>query len=295
LFLKQTQSIIRDRKINCIILSVGPFAYAQLLINLKEQFPNIKLIIDYRDYWEDGLKGLSDCQSQYELKLQKKVLESVDLILSPNREMTQYFSKTYQKPSYLLPHCYDTDDMHAELRTFSAKNQKKIQLIYGGAFYADIEQNIDLIKQFIDALSLHIEVQAEFYVSIKGFEKELAHTFIKRFNFIDSERYFCKVQNADCAILILPPNRVNAMSSKFFELIAIRKPILYFGGSGAVSEFLLQHQLGYHIMEAEVSQLAISVLENLGTNLIPNKLYDISHHTFEYQTKLLIHELENLK
>ena len=84
------------------------------------------------------------------------------------------------------------------------------------------------------------------------------------------------------------------MSSKFFELIAFRKPILYFGDKGSVSDFIINNKLGFHITSNNIESQLRSVLENEKSQTIPNLNYNISKHTFEYQTKELIKELDKL-
>jgi len=289
-YLSKAVEIINKQNINTVILSVGPFKYSSILIELKKQFPNIKFVLDYRDYWEDSLVGLSTEQKQTEIELQKNVISSVNLILSPNREMKKCYSENFNKPSYCLPHCYDEADVIINDAVIPVSTNT-VSLIYGGAFYSDIADNIILIKQFIDKLAETKEIKADFYVSIKGYEKELSHPAIKRFDFITSEKYFKKVKKANYAILILPPNRVNAMSSKFFELVALNKPILYFGGKGDVSEFIIKNNLGYHITSDNIKEQAYLVLENVISHKIPNKNFDKREFTFQHQTNLLIKEL----
>ncbi len=291
-YYESVKDSILKNNINTVIISVGPFSYSSVIIRLKSEFPSVKFVIDYRDYWEDVFPGLTPQQITYEKELQKKVISAVDLIMSPNKEMQLFYSEKFNKASYCLPHCVDPEDIRV------SDTQKKatdtISLIYGGAFYAGITENISLIKDLIDLLLKTKKVKAEFYVSIKGYEKEMEHLAIKRFGFIDTKSYFEKVINSDFAVLILPPNRVNAMSSKFYELVALKKPILYFGGAGMVSEFLEKNKLGFHITKDNILQQVKLVLDNLTSNLIPDKNYNIDQHTFDHQTKLLIAELNKI-
>jgi type III secretion system FlhB-like substrate exporter len=84
------------------------------------------------------------------------------------------------------------------------------------------------------------------------------------------------------------------MSSKFFELVALRKPILYFGEKGEVSDYIVKHRLGYHINLENITTIINNIYNNLTTQQIPDRNYDVSSHTFNYQTKLLIETLEEL-
>ncbi|MDP1801702.1 MAG: hypothetical protein Q8L81_10135 [Bacteroidota bacterium] len=290
-FYNKAKEIIQKEKSTIVIVSTGPFTYAELIPKLKADFPEVKFVIDYRDYWEDVFVWLNKAQIETEVKTQQNILNGINLVLSPNNEMQNYYSKKFSKPSYLLPHCIDADDI---FEISQNKNSGKIKLLYGGAFYDDIGENIELIKEYTDKLKQHDPVDVEFYVSVKGYEKELAHPNIKRFDFIGSQDYFKKVLEADYVILILPPNRVNAMSSKFYELVAFRKPILYFGNEGDVSNFIIKNKLGFHITKDNVEAQVKASIQNTKDLLVPDLNYNISKHTFEYQTKELIKELEKL-
>jgi hypothetical protein len=291
-FYVHAKEMMTKKKINTVVLSVGPFSYSSILPKLKNEFSSIKVVIDYRDYWEDEFSGLNDHQIDFERRKQLEVLRAVDLVLIPNQEMADHYKIEKNKSSYILPHAFDVDDMH--VNKYQNIEGRSFKLIYGGAFYEGLEESIKLIKECLEELNKEKETEAEFYVSLKGYESELTHPLIKRYNFIASNEYFSKVGEASFAILILPANRVNAMSSKFFELLALRKPILYFGGEGEVSEFLLKNNLGFHIINNRPDVQIKNILEKVKNKVIPDINFDLTNYTFEHQTKLLLKKLETL-
>lgn len=290
-FLIAAQQIIEKESINSVILSVGPHRYSEVLVLLKNKYPDIKYILDDRDYWDEEFLNMGPKELSLEKEFQKKVINSVDLMITPYEKMAKIFRNGYHNNVYHLPHAVDLEDIPKSL---VSDVNSTIKIVYGGAFYSKIHNNIYLIKQFVDLLNQKKKVEVEFYVSVKGYEKELEHPFIKRYGFIDSEKYFAKVNESDYVILILPPIREYAMSSKFFELVAMRKPILYFGGEDEVSQFIIKNKLGYHITVDNLIASTIDVFNNIKTHDIPDKNYSIESHTFENQTKLLIEELEKI-
>jgi hypothetical protein len=291
-FYAGAKALIEKKNCNTVILSVGPFTYSSIISRLKGDFPKNKFVIDYRDYWEDGFPGLTAAQQAQEQKLQKNVLKGVDLVLSPNDEMQAYYRSQFSQRSYKLPHCFDEEDL-LKIQA-SPKQSGMLKLLYGGAFYSDLSDNIRLVKNFIDKVSEKKKIKAEFYVSIKGYEEELIHPAITRKGFLSSQEYFNLVKGSQGVILLLPPNRVNAMSSKFFELVAMRVPILYFGGQGQVSDYIQQNHLGFCITGNNIDQQVSLWLENIENENVPDRSYDITKHSFRFQTKLLTHELNTL-
>jgi hypothetical protein len=85
----------------------------------------------------------------------------------------------------------------------------------------------------------------------------------------------------------------NIFSTKFFELVATKRPILYFGPEGDVSDFLEKHQLGYHVREDNMKEIIHAVMDNMETKKIPHP-YDLSKNTFEHETNRLIEVLEGV-
>ena len=292
-FYKEAETLMSVENYKYVLISMGPFFYSNIIPKLKIKFPSTKFIIDYRDYWEDDFQGLTANQVKFEKQQQQRLLEIVDLILVPNQEMEEYYKSISNKRIFLLPHCFDEEDMELVTQPLLTQNNTVV-LTYGGAFYHRIEESLELIKSLIDGLSKHKDLKCNFYVSLKGYEKQLNHPAIKRFGFIDSVDYFNEVRQSDYVILILAEDRVNAMSSKFFELVALRKPILYFGNAGAVSEFIEKENLGFHITSQNLKKNIITLIENLKSKNIPNKSYDISKHTFAYHTNQLITTLQEL-
>ena len=291
LFLLEVERLIRKNNVSTLILSVGPFNYSSILIEVRNKFPQIKLVLDFRDYWEDDFVGLTDAQCEHEREAQRKVISAVDLILAPNEEMYYYYTG-FKKPVYLLPHCIDTDDFQ-RLALSKAKLSNTMELVYGGAFYAGISKTLTVLTSFVDKLKKQHPVHAEFFVSVKGYEMELTHPCIERRGIIDSDLYFDKVINSDYVLLILPENRKNARSSKFFELVALRKPILYFGPAGFVSDFITDKKLGFHITEQNIDQMVPMIVENKTSQTVPAD-FDLSEYSFEYQTKLLLNRINEL-
>jgi len=292
-FLTKANDIILNHGIDKIILSVGPFNYSSILIEIKKLFPKISIAIDFRDYWEDGLKDLTIQQIARERSLQDRVLKCVSLIICPNHEMQKHFDSLQICETFLLPHCFDSDDFKHLSSQNGVHNSNMVKLIYGGAFYSDLENALELFCHFLQKVNMEIEVEVQFYVSTIGYECFTNHKNIKRKGFISGNDFFEKVRESDFTLLFLPPDRRNARSSKFFELVALRKPILYFGESGEVSEFIIKNNLGAHITcdTLKGNSTLVSFLRNIEIN----RSFSCEEYSFENQTQILLKNIERLR
>jgi len=82
-FYKKTLGIIEVQKINYIIISSPPFSLLYLIKKIKLIYPNIKIIIDYRDSWTGRINSIFLYLIKFFLRhcLEKKIIKLADHIL----------------------------------------------------------------------------------------------------------------------------------------------------------------------------------------------------------------------
>lgn len=295
-FLKTAKTIISKEKVNTIILTVGPFHYSDILLSLKKEFPEIKYVIDYRDRREYNLESLTDAQRLFEEEKQKKVLSSVDLIMSVNDFITEQLKSINPLcKTYTMPHCVDEEFLNIKIQ--QPKENGCIKFIYGGDLYGGLENEIfsflDFMKDY-EKIS-QFRCSADFYLTYSAYPSIFKNnSAVKVQPLLMLEDYQKKLSEADFILLFRPQWSLDSFSSKFFELLCLRKPILYFGAKGMVSEFLIGNNLGFHITSENISEISALLYQNRSTKKIPDINYDILRHSFEYQTKLLVEELVKL-
>lgn len=290
-FYDKAKKIILTDKITHICLSVGPFSYAILLTLLKKEFPDLKITIDFRDYWEDSFVGLTPEKIKGEKEKLNQVMDNVDLILAPNSEMCNYYKDKYKKNVYCLPHCIDEEYLNINVAEIKNSNNKDFIIIYGGALYSNMEKGI---LQLIDVIK-NIEVKG-YSVKLKIFtmQPNYVDLFVSyKINFTINQNlptlgFINEVVNSDLLVLFRPDWSPNGFSTKFFEYAACRKPMLYLGPKGEVNKFVLENKLGYTLDGKNTDEMVKELLENRKTKSIPDIEFDLKPHTFEFQTKKLI-------
>lgn len=291
-----TKKIILENDINTVLLSVGPYRYSETLVLLKKKFPNIKYIIDYRDRWEDGLEGLTRSQQNYENIKQIETLKAVDLVVTVNDYIGKKITELeLHRKTYTLPHCVDDDFYH--LNDNEPKKNSDIKFIYGGELYNGLENELRTFLTFMKLFESKVKNKCtgDFYITYPAYETIFKdNPSIKSYSFLGIKDYQQKLSEADFILLFRPEWSLDSFSSKFFELLCLRKPILYFGKGGIVSDFLLTKKMGFHITNYNINEIVELVYRNTESKEIPDLKYDISTHSFEYQTKLFIGELEKL-
>jgi hypothetical protein len=294
--------LITELKINRVLISVGPFRYSELLIDLKKTFPNIKCIIDYRDRWEDNCLELTKKQYEYEMKTQTNVLRNSDLILTVNDDITNYYRNLCKEKSvYTLLHAVDDDFYFERVDKLVPSNKEVYTFVYGGELYNGMEREIKTFIKFLKIFSKDIGKKscARFYLSYPSYQDLLCienenGIEIEMHPFLSKNEYKTILIESDFILLFRPEWSLESFSSKFFEILSIGKPVVYFGKAGIVSEFLIRNKLGWHIMEDNLKSIVNEVINNFKTNIIPDIKFDLTPYTFENQTKLLMFELRKL-
>lgn len=289
-FLNAARRTIREKNVTVVILSVGPFGYADLVHNLKKEFPTLHIILDYRDPWEEAIGNLTKPQQQHELNRQKALLAQADLVLSVNDDITQHLRSLGAARAVTLPHCVDEEFLQLQLRSKEHPTGEPFHFVYGGELYGGMERQmtdfVNFFKTFKSA-SGHSAL-ARFYSPYPSYEK-LLDGEVEQLPMQLRENYQRILLEADFILLFKSPLSTGAFfSSKFYEMLCLRKPILFFGEAGYVSDFITEHRLGFHITQHNLEAMVTAVLNNVQSSAIPDPGYDLYQHSFEFHTRQLI-------
>ena len=291
LFIHRSLTLIKEHKIEVVILSVGPYDYSKALVAIKKEFPHVKVCVDFRDPWKDTYEVLSKRKMRHALNLKNKLLSSVDVIITVNDELVEYYKdKCPSKTVVLLPHAFDPEDLR-EILSGENKTRNQLKMVYGGSLYKNTEPYLLVLNKLTQIVNESKPFNVDIYVLRSGYEEELKNENINVYrNYIDKNKLFNEISSANYSMLIRPDYSVNAMSSKFFELIALRKPILYFGLEGTVLRFLEDNNLGYHVNEQNISLIANRIIND---ELMIDDSYNIDKHTFEYGNRIILEKIIN--
>lgn len=283
LFLKIVEQQLKTNTYSHIIITGGPYRYLKLLLKIKGKE---KIILDLRDPWLNDMITLSSRQIGQERQLEKSVIERADIITASETSVLKEYSENHT--TFHLPHCIDLEDFQSS----NAAIRNKI--IYGGDYYGAIKE-LALIDKFNkevnkDVSRVNFTFYSPMYNAVKSDFNDLD---IEIKEAIDLDKFLSLAKSSWGNIYINIENRKNFFSTKFFELVACQRPILYFGPEGEVSNFILKNKLGFHIMEENLKEMSGLLIDNLVSKKIPAQ-YDLTKHTFDYESKRLANLIEEL-
>lgn len=249
------QELIRTKQIDAIIASGAPWNLLVYAAELKAEFPHCKLLIDYRDPWLNarnyGMANLSKQRMNAEIKKQEFIFEHADAVSSPYEYLTTQLSEwsqrhcTHQPRFSTLPHFFDPEDFSENV---PCQPNDVFRMVYAGDIYVGSEPQWEEFRMLVDKLStatnfLPHKLQVDVYTSA-----EIPDS-IRNANYIHVHRpvgklIFDLMRTADVLLVVLPENKKNERTTKFFEYLPLRIPLFVVSPPGEVTRYVETNRLG---------------------------------------------------
>lgn len=235
-------------EINYIIASGGPWSIFEYGVRLKSA-SNAKLILDYRDPWNDvigvGLNELTyyglfhNYIKRRKLKEEKYALLNSDLVISVSKEIINNILKISNfKKIGLIENGYD-------LNEFNTKNinSLKYEILYFGILRK--EQNIELLlkalkiinnpKIILNLIGVNIS-QKQVLNKINEYNKFVN---IKCTNYVNKNILSNYIDSASLLVHFSYGNIKGIPSSKLYQYLSLNKPILLVSNTNDVMEKII--------------------------------------------------------
>lgn len=292
----KASELINKYRYNVVIVTGGPFIVPYEITQLKEKFNTVKFIVDIRDPWTAGMKSkLTPKQLLIELQKEKATYQKADIVTTCSEFIIDDIKSRMPMSNKLfhLKHAFDKEDFDIEANLDrKGKNPGVIKMIYAGSLYTGMEKEIGKLIDFVKfLLSQNSIPKVELFCFTKDYSNLIRNSGVDqyfKYREIVSPRALSMIMAKTDLILQLRPKSEegweNFLSSKFYELLYYRKPILYFGPTSTVEHFLENNKLGIWIDSYSNNTDFDKVLNDLNKQLIPDLNYDVLQH--EYQKEV---------
>lgn len=297
-FQSKAIELIRQHHITAVAATGAPFNLLLYTVELKVTFPSIKILCDYRDPWitaqNYGMKGLEKKRLDAEVKKQEYIFKHADWITCPNDFLLQEIQGTaIEKPNASfrsLTHFYDSSDLASYLQPVE-RTDDKIKIIYGGAIYMGIEGTLKSMSEGLNALR---DTNMELYrrLDICFYTPHLQHAGLfaghscVSFSKTIGKQFFSELRKSHAAMIFLADHNKNYLTTKFFEYLPFGIPLLYFGESGFVANFIQDNELGIFVHNP-VTDLLAAIEKVSASNSNFNQQFDVSQFSLTHKAQEL--------
>lgn len=302
--LKEAEQIIRSKKIKNLIVTCAPFRTAYDLCILKEKYPHLNFIVDFRDPWTTnrtayGFEHLSNKRKEYEQIAEKKVINNASLVICVAEDMTNYFKSICTNNTtqfHTIANGFDKDDFSVD--TVFQKEDNKLRFVFAGTLYDKALHQFSVLINALneirkEAPDIYNNMEFNFIGTVPQhfFELKKQHPFIYHIHHIPLIKVYEKIAKADVCLLFITDDLTYSFSTKFYEYLSHHKPIVVFSNQGKMPEHIVSNKLGYHISKENCSAGLLKIYsDSLTRNLITNKNYDIN----AYDVKNITNQIYNL-
>lgn len=244
--------IIKEEKINFLVISSPPFSLFYIVKRIKKKFNNIKIILDYRDGWSTRINNIMYFPIKTLVKslIEKNIVSFADFVITATSDINEKINKFTKKNPILIRNGF----LFKPKINLKRKKINKIKIGYFGLISEDkySYRNIGVIYDIMKK-NKHLQNKFvfEFYGNNEIKKDEInnfgAFRFKKNLNFAKALH---KMTEMDY-LLILHTEASTAkemMTSKFYDYLASTTPIINISAAkNEVGRIIKKHAIGYNI------------------------------------------------
>jgi glycosyltransferase involved in cell wall biosynthesis len=246
--LRRARAIVRKYDIQAVLVTAPPFSAFLVGNSLKMEFPQLKLITDFRDDWLRFYLGEFDYQkNDYTRRrataIERRTVQLSDKVVVVTQSMLEHIQARYpdQKPQKfaLIPNGYDPESF-AGFRPRVHKGSKTIVSHVGTVYSASSARYyLDALDALPDEVRTGIETR--FIGRIADDEKPFLRSRksqITEFGFMPQDQALRQMEETDFLLLVMTDGA--SLTGKLFEYMATGKPILAIAPPGGEVARILQ-------------------------------------------------------
>jgi len=289
-YYKETIKIIDSKKINYIIISAPPFSLFFLIKRIKLKYPNIKIILDYRDGWTGRINSalLYIIKNYVKNFIEKKIIKFADFILAATNSIKINLSLITKKKIILITNGF----LNISSRVKFNKS-RKILIGYFGLI-SDQPNSYRDVSIIFNVLKNNNLLQKKYLFYFYG-NNNISNLAIKNFScfkfkkHISHSKVLSKMSNMDY-LLTLHTEKSTAqevITGKLYDYIASRVPVIFISpaeteGGKIVKKYKLGFSINYYKSNLESFLLNLKKTTNL------NHKKNISFFSRDFQNKKLL-------
>jgi glycosyltransferase involved in cell wall biosynthesis len=235
--IRAARRIIRERKIDVVLITVPPFSSVLLVEKLRKEFPHLAIVVDFRDEWLStaiDLVGFSRGERARRIarNVEASAVTNASIVVAvteaARREIRDRYPQEPESKFVLLPNGFDATKLPPSAPAPGPRPDGTIVVTHIGTVYASTEPTA-----LVEALqSLPSEVKSRFkfryigHVEEPRFREKLLQLgeMVELKGFVPQREALAAMNDSDY-VLLTQHGRLN-IAAKLYDYIGGRKPVL---------------------------------------------------------------------
>ncbi|MBV7441368.1 glycosyl transferase family 1 [Weeksellaceae bacterium TAE3-ERU29] len=266
------------------IISTGPPHSCHLIaLGLKESFPHLKWLADFRDPWTDidyfPQLPLSSFALKKHLRLEKNVLKKADIVTTVSPSWAKDFEEKSGRNIEVVYNGFDDDDFKSITKN---SGNKKLTITYVGSLNSD--RNPSFFWQSLNEKCKNNQFKNIFEVKLIGNiakevkdeinDLEYLKSQVKFIPYMEHKMAIQELLNSSVLLLLIndTANQKGIIPGKFFEYLAAKRQILCIGKKDSdINKIINKTQSGKLIESNNTKEIEIYI-DNLYKIFTKNNL-----------------------
>jgi glycosyltransferase involved in cell wall biosynthesis len=271
--LPQARRIIQAQRPEVIIATGAPFSVNYWAARIKREFPQLKLVQDFRDPWEPT--------SHRESRWRALALECADAVVAVTPEMTAFFKSIGAQRAVQISNGFDP----ASLRGISRPPAALFDFVHIGTVFND---RIAPLSRFLAWVRARASSGRPLKVALVGrFPGKISQDYADLVRQgalllrpqVGQTEALQSVADSRFALQLNAPAASTQVSTKIFEYGALGVPTLSLNYGGAIDKLVREHDLGWSI-DANAADFDAR-LDACVDSEVPKFAYDVAAYAFE--------------
>ncbi|WP_071596766.1 glycosyltransferase [Neolewinella persica] len=266
---RKCTELLNKHKYDAVILTVGPFSPLLKLPQLKEQFPDVCFVVDYRDPWSYYQKA-SDASSPAGIVAREyAALQQMDQVWVTTTDHQKAYADKFPLIAdklRVLSNGYDPEDITGVQE--SKPSEDYWVAIHPGSLAGKRQTSLFFLLSALSKNDLpilrekfRIHLYTNTAISVETVPNDLQAAYdhyVTILHPVPAEEMLQLISNASFAIVFDDPAHTLTLPSKTFEYLALDKKILYIGPEKEIFQQLYaEGHYQARVNEASVSEMLI--------------------------------------
>lgn len=282
-------NLIKEENIKNIIVTSPPHSVAYYATYLKIQYPNINIILDFRDSWNDDIdyeydKNLNFKQKEKSVYMEWFALTYSNYIVNVSKDSTARIKEKFKhlpKDKFItIYNGYDMDDF-VQIKL----NNNNLSMVYAGSLGVGRDKGLSLLcDALLELNDEYIKNNFKLYI----YSELDASNFSDKYNsLINRNIFFYDKVSSDKILNLIAKNSycltINsefysyAFGTKVFDYMALKKKIFLISNGGELYDILKSNN--QFVSDYTIDNMKKAILD-IKEDFLNNKIHSVNYDKF---------------